>query len=41
LTATVALVGGETYDLQIYCHSKSFSTNGRVIAAAVNAVGPE
>ena len=41
LTGDVSLVGGETYDLQIYCHSKPFSGNGRVTGAAMNAFGPE
>ncbi len=41
LTGDVSLVGGETYDLQIYCHSKPFSGNARVTGAAINAFGPE
>jgi hypothetical protein len=41
LTGNVSLVGGETYDLQIYCHSKPFSGNARVTGAAMNAFGPE
>jgi hypothetical protein len=41
LTATVSLVGGETYDLQICCHSNFGASNGRVLRAALNAVGPE
>ena len=41
LTATVSLVGGETYDLQVYCHSNFGASSGRVLRAALNAVGPE
>jgi Collagen triple helix repeat (20 copies) len=41
LTANVSLVGGETYALQVYCHTQFGASNGRVLAAAINAVGPD
>lgn len=42
LTADVSLVGGETYDLQLYCHSGFAQANhAKVLAGAINALAPE
>ena len=42
LTATVSLVGGQTYDLQVDCHSGFAQSNhAKVLSGAINALAPE
>ena len=42
LTANVALIGGEAYDLQVYCHTGFPQFHfAKVLGGAINAVGPE
>ena len=42
LTATISLIGGETYDLQVYCHSGFPQANhAKILGGAITALGPE
>jgi hypothetical protein len=42
LTANVSLIGGETYDLQVYCHTGLPQFHfAKVLGGAINALGPE
>lgn len=42
LTANVSLIGGETYDIQVYCHTGFPQADfAKVLGGAINALGPE